>query len=109
MTKEKKTQKPSYISRGNVIDDLGFPQEQAEALKLKVQLHGEIMKVIKSRKLTSRQIEKIIDSPQPRVSELLNGKIGQVSSDKLAQYLYLLGRRIVIKTVQVPMGGTVAA
>lgn len=104
-----KAARSTHTSRGNVIDDLGFAPEEAAAIKLKVQLHTEILKVIKKRRLQPRQIEKLLEVPQPRVSELLNGKISQVSSDKLAQYLYLLGRSVIIKTVQVPMHGTVAA
>ncbi len=92
--------KPSHISKGNVLDDLGLSPEEAAVVKLKVQLHSEIMKVINKKKLTSRSIEKLLDVPQPRVSDLLNGKISNVSSDKLTQYLYKLGRRVEVTTKQ---------
>jgi hypothetical protein len=45
----------AHISKQNVIDDLGFTPDEAASIKLKVQLHGEIMKVVRRRKLTPRQ------------------------------------------------------
>jgi predicted XRE-type DNA-binding protein len=88
--------KPSHISKGNVIDDLGFSPEEAAAVKLKVNLHAEILKVVEKRKLKSRDLEKILDQPQPRISELLNGKISKMSAEKLAGYLSRLGVEIKV-------------
>jgi predicted XRE-type DNA-binding protein len=90
--------KPSHVTRGNVFEDLGFSAEEAAILEVKTQLHLEIMKAIKKRKLTPRQLEKLLDVPQPRVSELVNGKISRMTADLLGKYLYRLGREIEIKT-----------
>ncbi|MBP1608937.1 MAG: transcriptional regulator, family [Acidobacteria bacterium] len=87
---------PSHISKGNVIDDLGFSPEEAAAVKLKASLYAEILRVVAKRKLRSRDLEKILDQPQPRISELLNGKISKVSAEKLAGYLSRLGVEIKI-------------
>jgi predicted XRE-type DNA-binding protein len=51
---------------------------------------------VKKRKLRPRQLEKILDQPQPRISELLNGKISKMSAEKLAGYLSRLGVEIKI-------------
>src|SRR5512136_681061 len=91
-----KENKPTHISRGNVIDDLGFSPEEAAAIKLKASLHAEILRVVEKRKLKARELEKILDQPQPRISELLNGKISKVSAEKLAGYLSRLGIEIKI-------------
>ena len=91
-----KVDKPTYISKGNVIDDLGFSPEEAAAIKLKASLHAEILRVVAKRKLRSRDLEKILDQPQPRISELLNGKISKMSAEKLAGYLSRLGIEIKI-------------
>ena len=88
--------KPSYISMGNVIDDLGFSPEAAAAVKLKANLHAEILRVVAKRKLKARQLEIILDQPQPRISELLGGKISKMSAEKLAGYLSRLGIEIKI-------------
>ncbi len=85
-----------YISKGNVIDDLGFSPEEAAAIKLKASLHAEILRLVEKRKLKARQLEKILDQPQPRISELLNGKISKMSAEKLVGYLCRLGVEIKV-------------
>lgn len=60
-------------------------------LKLKADLHQDILKLIKKKKLAPRQLEKLFDIPQPRVSELLRGKLSLLSVSKLLYYAHLLG------------------
>jgi predicted XRE-type DNA-binding protein len=81
--------KPTHITRGNVFDDLGFPPEEAAILKFKSDLYTAIMK--HARKYSPKQLEVILAEPQPRVSELLNGKIANKSVDKLLEYAGRLG------------------
>jgi predicted XRE-type DNA-binding protein len=94
----RKENKPSHVTRGNVFADLGFTDEEAAILHMKTQLHIEIMDVIEKRSLTPRQLEKLLDVPQPRVSELVNGKISRMTADLLTKYLYRLGREITLKS-----------
>jgi predicted XRE-type DNA-binding protein len=56
------------------------------------------MRAIEKQGLTPRQLEKVLDVPQPRVSELLRGKISRMTADLLAKYLYRLGREVDLKT-----------
>lgn len=79
--------KPTHITRENVLDDLGFSPETATALKFKADLYQAILK--HARKYSQKQLQVILREPQPRVSELLNGKIANKSVDKL---LYYAGR-----------------
>jgi predicted XRE-type DNA-binding protein len=88
--------KPNHISKGNVLDDLGFSPEEAAAIKLKASLHAEILRLVEKRKLKARQLEKILDQSQPRISELLNGKISKMSAEKLVGYLSRLGIEIKV-------------
>jgi len=81
--------KPTYITRGNVIDDLGFAPEKATALKFKAELYRAILKY--ARRYSQKDLQGILGEPQPRVSELLNGKIANKSVDKLLQYAGRLG------------------
>lgn len=94
----KKTSKATHVTRGNVFADLGFSPEEAAILRMKTQLHIEIMRAIEKQKLTPRQLEKLLDVPQPRVSELTSGKISRMTADLLAKYLYRLGREVEMKT-----------
>lgn len=92
------TNKPTHISTGNVLDDLDFAPEEAAIIKLKTEIHIEILKSIKELNLSRRQLERIFDEPQPRISELMGGKISKMSVDKLMTYLFLLGKKIQIVT-----------
>ena len=81
--------KPTHVTRGNVLDDLGFSPEKATALKFKADLYQAILK--HARKYSQKQLQIILGEPQPRVSELLNGKIANKSVDKLLDYAGRLG------------------
>ena len=81
--------KPTHVSRGNVLDDLGFSPELATILKFKADLYQAILK--HAQKYSQRQLQVILAEPQPRVSELLNGKIANKSVDKLLYYAGRLG------------------
>lgn len=81
--------KPTHVTRGNVLDDLGFSPEQATALKFKAQLYQAILKV--AQKYSQKDLQVILGEPQPRVSELMNGKIANKSVDKLLHYAGRLG------------------
>jgi predicted XRE-type DNA-binding protein len=94
----KKKSKPAHITRSNVFEDLGFTAEEAAVLQLKTQLHIEIMRAIRRQKLSRRQLEKVLDVPQPRVSDLVTGKISRMTADLLTKYLYRLGREVTMNT-----------
>jgi predicted XRE-type DNA-binding protein len=81
--------KPSHVTKGNVLDDLGFSPEQATTLKFKAELYDAILK--HARRYSQKELQAILGEPQPRVSELLNGKIARKSVDKLLRYAGRLG------------------
>src|ERR1700680_1406061 len=81
--------RPTHVTRGNVLDDLGFSPEQATALKFKAELYQAILKY--SQKYSQKELRVILGESQPRVSELLNGKIANKSVDKLLYYAGRLG------------------
>ena len=62
--------RPGYVTRGNVIDDLGFSPENATALKFKAELYRAVLKY--TSKYSQKDLQVILGEPQPRVSELLN-------------------------------------
>jgi predicted XRE-type DNA-binding protein len=76
----------AHITKGDVLDDLGFSRAQASALKVKATIVEAILAEIDRRGLTQRQLVDILDEYQPNVSNLLNGRIGKVSIEKLLHY-----------------------
>jgi len=90
--------KPTHVSYGNVLDDLGFSPDQATALKFKAELYQAILKY--AQKYSPKELQVILGEPQPRVSELLSGKIASKSVDKLLHYAGRLGIEAKAKFAQ---------
>ena len=87
----------THWTRGSVLDELDLDEQDRLELKLKADLHQDILKLIRQKKFTPRQLEKIFDVPQPRVSELLRGKLSLLSVSKLLYYAYLLGAHVQVR------------
>lgn len=78
--------KPTHIVKGNVFDALGFSASEASALKIKAELLSAILEHIRAADYTQAQLVDILDEYQPSVSNLLKGRISQVSIEKLLRY-----------------------
>ncbi|HEX7960837.1 MAG TPA: XRE family transcriptional regulator [Terriglobales bacterium] len=76
---------------GNVLDQLGLEPQAALELKLKAELHQAILGLIRKQRLKRRDLERIWDVPQPRVSEFMRGKLSTLSIGKMLHYARLLG------------------
>jgi predicted XRE-type DNA-binding protein len=80
----------AHRTRGSVLDELNMSEQERLELKLKADLHQDILKLIKKKRFTPRQLEKLFEIPQPRVSELLRGKLSLLSVSKLLYYAAFL-------------------
>ena len=83
-------------SSGNVFRDLGFTYEEAEHLKIRSDLMIQLQKLIAARGLRQAQAAKILGVTQPRVSDLLRGRIDLFSTDKIIDMLARFGVRVKI-------------
>lgn len=81
-------------SSGNVFRDLGFDAAQSENLRLRSDLMIELSKVIKSRRLTQTKAAALFRVSQPRVSDLVRGRIDRFSVDTLVAMLGNAGVRV---------------
>jgi predicted XRE-type DNA-binding protein len=86
-------------STGNVFRDLGFSKEESEHLLVRADLLIQVQKAIRSRQLTQAETAKMLRVTQPRVSDLLRGRIDLFSTDTLIDMLARLGVgvRLVVK------------
>jgi predicted XRE-type DNA-binding protein len=89
----------------NVFEDLGFSPKEAAALKLKTDLHT---KVVKAARYSQRQLQTILDESQPRVSDLLRGKMSKFSLEMLVINAEKPGLRTEIKTTKARSRGAAA-
>jgi predicted XRE-type DNA-binding protein len=74
-------------STGNVFKDLGFSDDEAENLKIRADLMIELTKLIEAQKLTQTAAAELLGVTQPRVSDLIRGKIDRFSVDTLIEML----------------------
>ena len=91
MVKDSGKNAPAHVTEGSVFDDLGLDKVESSALKMKTSLLDAIQGIVAKRGYKQRALEKILDQPQPRVSELLRGKISKLSIERLLDYLQRLG------------------
>ncbi|MEA2708530.1 MAG: hypothetical protein QOF78_1131 [Phycisphaerales bacterium] len=84
-------------SSGNVFLDLGFPPEEAQNLLIRSELMLRVRRVIEDRKLTQAKAAKLLGVTQPRISDLVRGRIGKFSIDMLITMLARAGIRIRIQ------------
>ena len=98
----------THVTRGDVLDDLGFSRSEATALKIKSDLLDALRAEIERRGYTQRQLVSILDEHQPAVSNLMRGKINQVSIEKLLRYADRLGMRARLKVLPAPKAANAA-
>ena len=88
MNKMKRTR-----SSGNVFRDLGFSPDEAEYLKVRTELMANLQKVITARGLKQAEAAELLGVTQPRISDLMRGRIDLFSIDTLIDMLARLGVR----------------
>jgi predicted XRE-type DNA-binding protein len=80
-------------SRANVFRDLGFSGDEAEYLKVRAELMLNPQQVITARRLKQAEAAELLGVTQPRVSDLMRGRIDLFSIDTLIDMLARLGVR----------------
>ena len=74
-------------SSGNVFSDLGFSKQDAENLKIRTDLMIRLSELIDARRLTQAEAARLFEVTQPRISDLVRGKIDRFSIDTLVAML----------------------
>lgn len=71
-------------NKRDVLDDLGFSPEQTALLREKVHLQTAIVK--RAKGYSQAQLAEILDEHQPRISDLMTGKVSKFTLDTLFLY-----------------------
>ena len=89
-------------STGNVFRDLGFSNEESEHLLVRADLLIQVQKAIASKGLKQAEAARVLRVTQPRVSDLLRGRIDLFSTDALIDMLARVGVcvRLVVKSAR---------
>jgi len=83
-------------STGNVFEDVGFSREEAENLKVRSTLMGKLRSIIEEDGLTQARAAELFGVTQPRVSDLVRGRIQLFSIDALVNMLGSAGRTVEV-------------
>jgi len=81
-------------STGNVFRDLGFDAAESENLRLRSDLVIVLSKLITARRLTQAKAAAMFGVSQPRISDLMRGRIDRFSVDTLVAMLGSAGLRV---------------
>ena len=84
-------------SSGNVFRDLGFGPKEAANLRIRSELMDQLSALIAKRGLTQSAATKIFDVSQPRVSDLVRGKIDLFTIDALVDMLVRAGCHVSVR------------
>ena len=87
-------------STGNIFNDLGFGEDEAENLKIQADLMIELTKLIEAQGLTQAAASELLGVTQPRVSDLMRGKIDRFSVDSLIEMLGHAGACVSVVVTQ---------
>ena len=78
----------------NVFVDCGFPPVEAENLRIRAKMMMALAELIRTRKLTQARAARIMGVSQPRISDLVRGKIGRFTIDTLVNMVTAAGLKV---------------
>ena len=81
----------------NVFRDLGFDTEEAENLRIRAALMVELTEQIRREGLTQKEAAATLSVTQPRISDLMRGRINVFSIDTLIAMLARVGVKTTIR------------
>jgi len=81
----------------NVFADLGFDSDEAANLRIRAEMMAALIGSIEKSRLRQAQAAKLLGITQPRVSNLMQGKIQLFSIDTLVKLLSKAGHRVNFK------------
>ena len=80
---------------GNIFADIGFPRGEAENLLMRAELMLQIRRA--SKGLTQAEAARKFGVTQPRINDVLRGKIDKFSLDALVNMLGKAGLRVEVQ------------
>ena len=78
-------------TKDNVFEDLGFDPSESADLALRAFLMAQIRVFIERNDLTQVEAAKFFGVKQPKISNIINGKVREISSDYLVGLLAKTG------------------
>ena len=89
--------KPKLKRYQSAFDALEKDPAMAENLKIRAQLMNVLSEYIRRKKLTQADAAALFDVTQPRISDLIRGKIERFTIDMLVNMLARSGKHLNVK------------
>src|SRR6185312_14752813 len=102
--KKKSKEETPHLTRGNVLDDLGFSPAEALELKVKSDIYYELLEYIKEQRFTQQELGALLGIHQPDVSYLMNGRVSKFSVGKLIKFAGKLNLGTEVKITRPKFG-----
>ncbi len=81
----------------HALEAVGFGSREAEHLRIRAELMLELERLISARGPTRAEAAKLLHVTQPRISDLMRGKIERFSIDTLIEMLSRAGANVTVK------------
>ncbi|MFO7892201.1 MAG: helix-turn-helix transcriptional regulator [Longimicrobiales bacterium] len=81
----------------NIFEDIGFPPDEARNLLMRSRLMLAAKRFIEERGLTQTEAAELMGTTQPRISDLMRGRISQFTIDSLVNMLTKAGVPVEIE------------
>jgi predicted XRE-type DNA-binding protein len=92
------------LKYSNIFEAITNDVEEAADMEFRADLMLVMRDIFREQEASQAQIGQMLGIPQPRVSELLTGKVDKFSSDKLIGFCAKIGIRFKPATVQAARG-----
>lgn len=107
-SKSSSEERATHLTRGSVLDDLGFSLSEALEIKVKAEIYRDLLQYIRERGFAQQELGTLLGIHQPDVSNLLNGRVSKFSVSKLIKFAGKLNLGAQVKLTK-PKAGKLPA
>ena len=83
-----------HVDASDLFGAMGFNKDESAQMSAKSRLYTMFKRRVREKGLTRQQLSETLHEPQPRVSDLMTGKLDKFSMEKLIFYFDCLGARV---------------
>jgi predicted XRE-type DNA-binding protein len=103
-SKQKKEEEFNPTGSGDIFRDFGFSEQESAALNIKACLFRKLQTALKESGCTQTGLATKLKIPQPKVSDIINGKMAGFSVERIVSLLLKLDYVIGLDAQPAPKG-----
>ncbi len=102
--KGKQTEEFNPSGSGDIFKDLGFSEQESASLNIKACFFRKLQEALKMSPCTQVEMAVKLGIPQPKVSDIMNGKMAGFSAERIVNLLLRLNYVIELDARPAPEG-----